>query len=80
MLRITIEHLKEQLGPTGRFPEGKLNPDDEGEIAIGVAYVEGKVVFDFGKPIRSLGLTPKQAFEIAGLLQRQARRALLDSE
>lgn len=33
---------KSALGATGKFPDGKLNKDDEGEIAIGITHSKGK--------------------------------------
>jgi hypothetical protein len=64
--REEIEKLN--LGPTGRFPEGKLNDSDEGEIRVAIGYQEGKVIMDFGKPIAWIGFTPEQAREIAATL------------
>jgi len=39
------------IGPTGRFPQGKFNEQDEGELAIGLAMHENKIVVSFGTPI-----------------------------
>lgn len=65
----------EALGPTGQFPHGKLTPSDEGEIRIGLTHVDGKVVFDFGKPTAWIGFTPAQARDIAVLLLKNADAA-----
>jgi hypothetical protein len=70
------KELKELLGPpfglgaTGRFPEGKLNADDEGEIAVGIAAdrKNRKVVVDFGKPVAWIGFSPEQATELGEML------------
>lgn len=64
-----------ELGATGRFPQGKVAPHDEGELRLGVANDKGKVFVDFGKPIRSLGMDPEQANELADLLKRHADAA-----
>ena len=64
--------IEQLLGPTGRFPGGKLTPNDEGEIAFAVVVMEDKVLINFGAPIASLGLTAKQARRLAALLRRQA--------
>lgn len=61
------------LGPTGRFPGGKLTANDEGEIRLAVGSLEGKVVLNFGTPIASLGMTPGQALSLGHSLVRQAR-------
>ena len=48
-------------GATGRFPEGQLNSNDEGEIRIAVGHQDGKVIIDFGKPTAWIGFTSEQA-------------------
>lgn len=60
------------LGPTGKFPMGHLNQDDEGEIRIGITSSNGKVVIDFGKPIHWIGFSPEQAKQIAETLIARA--------
>ena len=64
------------LGATGEFPEGKLVPNDEGEIQFGVTTYEGKVVIEFGKSVHWLGMTPKQAQELAHSLWGHAYEIL----
>jgi hypothetical protein len=66
---------KRVIGPTGGFPQGKLNDDDEGELRMGVAYdkLDGIVRVEFGKPVAWLGLPPPQAIQLAQLLLRHAR-------
>lgn len=63
----------EQLGATGRHPEGRLTDDDEGEIRIAIGSRDGAVVIDFGKPVHWIGFTPKQAMKIAEDLVKHAR-------
>lgn len=63
------------FGTTGRFPEGRLTEDDEGEIRFGVAVTQGKVLIDFGKPTHSLGLNPQQARELGESLLSGAEEA-----
>lgn len=62
--------LQDGLGATGRFPEGRLNDDDEGEIRVAIAADPKRqtVVIDFGKPVAWIGFTPDQAREIGELL------------
>jgi hypothetical protein len=72
------EPATESFGATGRFPEGQLRPDDEGEIRFGVAQHGGKVVISFGKPTAWIGMSPQQARHLAKTLRRladEARRA-----
>lgn len=60
------------LGPTGRFPEGKLTPDDEGEFAYRVGHHHGKVVIDFGTPVAWVGFAPEEARALALFLTTHA--------
>ena len=69
----------EMLGPTGRFPGGKLTENDEGEIAFAVGVLKEKVVVNFGAPIASLGMSPDEAEKLAILLIRRAGQARNDT-
>jgi hypothetical protein len=63
----------DRLGPTGKFPQGKLRPDDEGELAAAVYTQNGQVVINWGgKPITWLSLPPESAREFALALLRKA--------
>jgi hypothetical protein len=70
--RLKTEQLTKALGPTGEFPHGKLVPHDEGGLIFGVTVFNGRVVFDFGKPIRSLAFTKEGALELAELIKQRA--------
>lgn len=63
------------LGPTGRFPEGKVRDDDQGELRAALGVEKGKVVIDFGKEISWVSLGPGQARALAVELIRLAGRA-----
>lgn len=69
--------MPKNLGPTGRFPRGRLNSDDEGEInlAIGSDPIRHKVVIDFGKSVAWLGMSPDDAEQMAQQLIKHAQRA-----
>lgn len=62
------------LGPTGRFPEGKLTPADQGEIRYQIGIVKGKVALNFGSPVQAIGLSPDQALHLADLLRQYAKK------
>jgi hypothetical protein len=62
-----------KLGPTGKFPLGKLTPEDEGELRLAVSSFNGAVRIDFGKPIAWFGLPPQQAIVFAQLIVKHAR-------
>ena len=68
--------MSNKLGPTGRFPRGKLSQDDEGEIQFGISSdpAQGLVRIDFGKPVAWLACPPELAEQMAGLLIKHAKR------
>jgi hypothetical protein len=58
----------------GEFPDGKLNTNDEGALAVMIG-VEGKsIVIRFPKPVAWIGFTPEQALGIAQSLIEHARK------
>lgn len=63
---------KSNFGPTGKFPEGKLTSNDEGELEFGVTEYNQKIVVNFGTPIASLGMSVNQARQLALSLRRYA--------
>jgi hypothetical protein len=69
---------KEQvnLGATGELPDGKIAPDDEGELRFAMGVTEGGEVFmDFGKPVKWVAFPPEQAMELGRMLTLNANRA-----
>ncbi|HLX21675.1 MAG TPA: hypothetical protein VKR23_16130 [Gaiellaceae bacterium] len=63
-----------KLGATGRFPRGKADPDDEGELQLAIAadYQQAIVRIAFGKPIGWLGLPSREARQFAALILEKA--------
>ncbi|HEY0004400.1 MAG TPA: hypothetical protein VGB17_06285 [Pyrinomonadaceae bacterium] len=76
-----IHELLSPFGATGRFPQGQYTPQDEGEIAFGVAAdkSQGKVIVNFGKPVAWFGMDREQALALAESLKQKADD-LLDKE
>ena len=64
----------EKLGATGRFPQGKLCNEDEGEIKIGITcdISTATVMIAFGKPVEMIGFTADQAVDLANLILARA--------
>lgn len=62
------------LGPTHKYPMGKLCPEDAGEIAIGIAadLNTDRILINFGAEVSWLGLTVDQAKSIATTLIAKA--------
>lgn len=71
--QIKGEQLASSLGPTGDFPAGKVAPHDEGGLMMGITNFNGRVVIDFGKPVRSLGFTRTDALNLAKTLIERAK-------
>jgi hypothetical protein len=63
------------LGPTGDFPEGQLNPVDEGGLKLAVGVEDGKVVIHFGKPVAWVGFSAQQARELAETIRKHSYKA-----
>jgi hypothetical protein len=57
-----------KLGPTGQFPQGKLNEHDEGGLQIAIGQENGKVVVKFGKEVAWIGLDADAALAVASIL------------
>jgi hypothetical protein len=60
------------LGPTKKFPEGKITPKDEGEIKIAVTVKNNIVILAFGAPVAWMGFQKEQAKGLAKLLSDKA--------
>lgn len=63
---------KQKLGATGKFPDGKLGEDDQGQLTMGISTKDGNVMIDFGKDINWLAFPPNDAREFARLLIARA--------
>lgn len=68
-----FDEMKTVLGETGRFPDGELNKDDEGEIVFAIASTpNNRVIIYFGKSVEWVGMTPDEARSLATLLEYRA--------
>lgn len=59
----------------GEYPNGRMNADDAGAVAMQVGVEEGRVVVRFPKPVAWIGMTGDEAMDIAQALMKHARRA-----
>lgn len=59
----------------GEFPQGKLNEDDAGGIAMSIGVENQRVVLRFPKPVAWIGMTGDEAYEMAQMLLKHARVA-----
>lgn len=60
------------LGATGEFPRGKLNGDDEGGLAIGLAVKDRTVIINFGKEVAWLGMSKPEAIALGSAIIAKA--------
>jgi hypothetical protein len=57
----------------GEYPNGRLNEDDAGALAVSIGHENGAVVMRYPKPVAWIGFTPEQAIDIANTLIKHAR-------
>lgn len=60
----------------GKFPEGRLTSEDEGELAMMIIRKNGKIVIDFGKSVAWIGMNPGQAIKLGELLIKRGKELL----
>jgi hypothetical protein len=60
------------LGETGKFPQGKLHPTDEGELKMAITTQDNRVLIAFGKPTAWVGMDKQQAILFANTIIEKA--------
>jgi hypothetical protein len=63
------------LGKTGEVPDGQLTDHDQGELKMGIAMVDGRIVMNFGQPVAWVGFQAEQARAVAAALVTKAEEA-----
>lgn len=63
----------EHPGSTGQYPQGKLTPDDLGEIKIRVGMKQDKVIIDFGTSVAWVAMTGNQSIDMGNMLLKAGR-------
>lgn len=61
--------------PNNKYPDGKLNEHDQGEIDIMIGMENGRVILSFPKPMVWIGMPPDMAANIGVALIQRAREA-----
>ena len=66
--------LEKQLGATKKFPDGKVNESDEGEIKFALAFDSAKKLIhvNFGKPVAWFSMRKREALGLAAELKKLA--------
>ena len=66
----------DEPGPTGQYPEGKIDDSDRGELGIRMfVTAEGKVVMDFGTTLEWIAFGPVEAIGLGEALIRMGTQA-----
>ncbi|HEX3520845.1 MAG TPA: hypothetical protein VHT52_02020 [Stellaceae bacterium] len=63
---------RDEAGPTGDFPHGKLNDTDEGGLRIAIGEEKGNVMIEFGKATAWIAMPPDRALAFAATIVRRA--------
>ena len=58
----------------GEYPNGRLNADDQGAVAVAIGHENGAVTMQFPRNLNWIGFTPDQAVDIAQTLITHARK------
>lgn len=63
-----------RLGATGRFPDGKIFSDDEGELNLGITRArDGTIIMHFGKAVSWMAMSSENAIRLAMVIIHHAR-------
>lgn len=65
--------INDLLGATGKFPQGKLTPSDEGELKFTIGIKDNKVIINFGTPVAWFGLDKNAAVELGQTIIDKAK-------
>lgn len=57
-----------------KYPQGKLNDDDEGALLIAMAIKDKTLIIDFGKPTHWIGLPKDQAIVFSKMILEAANK------
>lgn len=66
--------MVDKPGPTGDYPQGKLDEFDEGGLNIMISSHQGVVRLDFGKKTAWIGLPPDEALAFASVIVKHAMK------
>jgi hypothetical protein len=73
-------HMTHPNHQARQWPEGRLGPDDDGEVAVAIGVRQGRVIMQFPYEVNWVGLPPDQADEFAAVLRRRAEQARAGEE
>jgi hypothetical protein len=67
--------MKNELGSTGQFPDGKIDENDEGELRLSIEAdsLTNQIIIDFGEPVTWVSLSPEEAIDFAEFITKKAK-------
>lgn len=70
-----------KIGATGKFPDGKMHPGDEGELRFAVGRdANGLIHINFGKFVDWVAMPKENAIELAKTLLKHAGAKKIEIE
>ena len=60
---------------TREWPEGRIDPTDDGKFQMGVRVIKGRVVIAFDRPMDWVGMTAAEASDLADVLRTRSLEA-----
>jgi hypothetical protein len=61
------------LGPTGRFPAGKIDPNDDGELRCAMTVRDNRLLITFGIAVHTIGFDKTTLHEFISKLIEAAQ-------
>jgi anti-sigma factor ChrR (cupin superfamily) len=71
-----MEKKEDEIGPTGEYPNGKLNEQDDGAMhySVDTDHENQCVIIEFYKPVAWMGLGKEDALMLAKALTSRANK------
>ena len=60
------------IGPTNKYPQGKLNEQDKGGLSLAIFTNNDKIILEFGISVSWIGFDADQARSLAEILIHKA--------
>lgn len=60
------------VGLTDKYPNGRIDPLDKGELEMAMGVHQGVLVLDFGTAVKWCAFTKEQALDLAKIITKQA--------
>jgi hypothetical protein len=64
--------IDKKIGATNKYPDGFIDEHDGGELRFSIELMDDKIIINFGTSVTWLGLTPREAIDLANILLKYA--------